>query len=375
MKNKDRWIEEAWNKVEHKVERISKEIGSQFPHASVEGQYGLEQPHWWTAGFWPGLLWLVYRENKNEELRKLATECEEKLNDVIFDFDRLDHDMGFMWILTSVARYKTVEEEDARKKALLVANLFMGRFNLNGNYIRAWNPWSPGEDNSGWAIIDCTMNISLLFWASEISGDPRYKHVAKKHADTVINHFIREDGSVHHIIRFDSESGEKLEAIGGQGYSHESAWSRGAAWAIYGLALCYQYTKEDKYLQAAKKAAHYFIVNLPEDYVPVWDFRIPQENEPFRDSSAGAIAAAGLLVLSDSTSENESKLYYEAGENILYSLYTKYGEWENTQEQGLISKGTSHVPEGKNIHVPLIYGDYFFTEGLLYLKGRKKLFW
>jgi unsaturated chondroitin disaccharide hydrolase len=369
------WVDEAWKEVTSKVERTSKKIGSNFPHASVNGTYQLEAPSWWTAGFWPGLLWLLYRETKNDSLKEIAEECEEKLDRVITDYYKLDHDMGFMWTLTSAARYKLLGEEDSKRRALLVANLLMGRFNANGNYIRAWNPWYEGEDNAGWAIIDCLMNLPLLFWATEVTGDPRYSIVAKKHGETVLENFIRKDGSVHHIIRFDPETGERVEAIGGQGFAPESAWSRGSSWAVYGLTLLYKYTNEDKYLQAAKNVSHFFIANLPEDYVPHWDFRLPENITKHRDSSAGAIAACGLLLLADQVSSTESGIYKDAGFKILKSLYENYGAWENEDEDGLILEGTSHYPEGKNIDVPLIYGDYYFVEGLASLRGNKDLFW
>ncbi|MBU7591512.1 glycoside hydrolase family 88 protein [Metabacillus halosaccharovorans] len=369
------WVEEAWQKVNAKVERTSEKIGANFPHASVGGKYQLEPSSWWTAGFWPGLLWLLYRDTNNDSYKEIAEQCEKQLDTVITDYYKLDHDMGFMWTLTSVARYKLLNEEDSKRRALLVANLLMGRFNASGNYIRAWNPWHEGEDNAGWAIIDCLMNLPLLFWATEVTGDPRFSIIAKKHGETVLENFIRKDGSVHHIIRFDPETGERVEAIGGQGFAPESAWSRGASWAVYGLSLLYKYTKEDRYLQAAKNVSHFFIANLPEDFVPHWDFRLPENITKHRDSSAGAIAACGLLLLAEQVCETESKIYKESGIKILKSLYENYGAWETEEEDGLILEGTSHYPEGKNIDVPLIYGDYFFVEGLSILKGSRQLFW
>ncbi len=250
----------------------------------------------------------------------------------------------------------------------------MGRFNVNGNFIRAWNPWTEGEDNSGVAIIDCMMNLPLLYWASEETGDPRFQGVAKKHADMVLNHFVRSDGAVHHIVRFDPESGERIEAMGGQGYGPDSAWSRGNAWAIYGLTLSYEYTGEAKYLEAAKRVAHFFISHLPEDYVPNWDFLLPEDVDTPRDSSAGAIAASGLLLLAEKVSAPESPIYHRAGEKILESLLKimAIGKgWKRDwfyMEQA-ISQNRSYLDN------PLIYGDYYFVEGLARLKGYKELFW
>ncbi|KQN96187.1 glycoside hydrolase family 88 protein [Paenibacillus sp. Leaf72] len=372
VQEQQNWVNEAWDKVNQKIRRTSGRIGSQFPHASVNGVYVLEAAHWWTAGFWPGLLWLLYQDenSRTERYKELAEACELKLDEVIMGYDRLDHDIGFMWTLTSVARYKLLGEEDSRRRALLAANLLCGRFNIQGRYIRAWNPWREGERNDGLAIIDCMMNLPLLYWASRTTEDPRYKHLAMAHADTVLEHFIRPDGSVYHIVEFDPQSGEVAAKHGGQGFAAESAWSRGASWAIYGMALSYAHSGEQRYLDAAKRTAHFFLANLPEDSVPHWDFRLPDGVETYRDSSAGACAACGLLAIADVVPEVERELYRRAGERILKSLYENYGAWaDDAQEEGLVLHGTSHYPERKNLDVPLIYGDYFFTEGLSKLRG------
>jgi len=375
MTAKQEWVEQAWGQAVEKTLHTSKRIGANFPHASQGGSYVLEPPHWWTAGFWPGQLWQIYADGKQESLRQIAEQCEERLDQVLNDYYRLDHDLGFMWTLTSIASYKLVPNEESKRRALKAANFLAARFNLKGRYIRAWNPWREGEDNSGLAIIDCAMNMPLLFWASEVSGDPRYRHIAEAHMETVLAHFIRPDGSVYHIVRFDPQTGERIEGIGGQGFAPESAWSRGTAWAIYGLTLCYHHTGKAEYLDAAKRVANFFLAQLPDDAVPHWDFRLPAGVPDFRDSSAGACAASGLLLLSEKVAETEARVYREHAARILESLYRNYGTWDNPEEEGLILAGTSHYPEGKNINVPLIYGDFFFVEGLARLRGDAVIFW
>ncbi|MNW41265.1 Unsaturated glucuronyl hydrolase [compost metagenome] len=369
------WITEAWEQVRLKVSHTSKRIGDQFPHASLDGTYVLESPNWWTAGFWPGLLWLLYAETKENSFRIIAEQCEQKLDAVLDGFEKLDHDLGFIWTLTSIANYKLSGNAESRRRAIKAASHLMGRFNLKGNYIRAWNPWREGEQNEGLAIIDCVMNLTLLFWASKESKDPRFSHIANAHLQTVLTHFIRSDGSVKHIVRFDPNTGEVVEFLGGQGYGPESSWSRGNAWAIYGLALAYHHTRNQEYLDGAKRTAHYFLAQLPEDHVPEWDFRAPVETRHLRDSSAGACAACGLLLLSELVTEDEALVYRRAGERILESLYRNYGAFNNEMEEGLILHGTGHCPEQHYIDVPLIYGDYFFVEGLARIKGGISISW
>ncbi|MFC4810875.1 glycosyl hydrolase [Paenibacillus sp. GCM10023250] len=368
------WIEEAWARTVDKVKRTSGRIGSGYPHASVNGRYTLEAPDWWTAGFWPGLLWLLHDGSGEASFRQLAEACEGGLDAVLDRYDELDHDMGFIWALTSVARYKRYGAEDSRNRALLAAGQLAGRFNLKGNYIRAWNPWRANDDNAGLAIIDCAMNMPLLFWASAETGDPRFRHVAEAHLDTVLREFVRPDGSVYHIVRFDPETGERLERIGGQGFAPESAWSRGTAWALYGLALAYRHTGRTAYLDGAKRVAHFFVAHLPADHVPHWDFRLPDGVERFRDTSAGACAACGLLLLADCEPAHGAP-YRAAGVRILESLYRSYGAWDDDGEEGLIRGGTSHYPERKHVDVPLVYGDYFFIEGLARLRGAAVIAW
>ena len=225
------------------------------------------------------------------------------------------------------------------------------------------------------AIIDCSMNTSLLFWASEVTGDPRYRHIAEAHMDTVLEHFIRPDGSVYHIVNFDPETGEVLEKRGGQGYAPESAWSRGAAWALYGLALAYHHTGKQSYLDASKQVAHFFITRLPEDHVPHWDFRAPGAVGEIRDTSAGSCAASGLLLLASQVEASEAHVYRNAALSITESLYRNYGTWDDDGEEGLLLHGTSNYPENRNIDVPLIYGDFFYVEALARIRDAGPFYW
>lgn len=369
------WIDEAWDQALSKTLRNTTRIGAGFPHASQGGVYELASPEWWTAGFWPGMLWQLYGDSGRPELKEIAEQCEAGLDAVMDAYLRLDHDIGFMWTLTSVANYKLTGNETSRLRALKAANFLAARFNIRGRYIRAWNPWREGERNEGIAIIDCCMNLPLLFWASRTSGDPRYAHIAEEHLNTVLAHFIRPDGSVYHMVEFDPHTGERIKPWAGQGHAAESAWSRGSAWAIYGLALGYHHTGREEFLTAAKQTAAFFLSRLPEDQVPAWDFRAPEELQGLRDSSAGACAASGLLLLAQQTEGADAIFYRERGEQILKSLYERYGAWDDAAEEGLLLHGTSNYPQGTNIDVPLIYGDFYFVEGLARLKGCGPFYW
>ncbi|MEC0090023.1 glycoside hydrolase family 88 protein [Paenibacillus macquariensis] len=365
------WVDEIWHKIIGKVERMNESIGADFPYISDNGKYNREEADWWTNGFWPGLIWLVYRESKVEQLKDTATQIEAKMDSVLTEFYPLHHDVGFMWSLSSVAKYKLLGCEDSKRRAMTAASHLVGRYNAKGCFIRAWNQ----PERVGWAIIDCMMNLPLLYWASQESGDPRFRHVATLHADTTLREFLRPDGSTHHIVCFDPDTGERKEALSGQGYSPDSAWSRGTAWALYGMALSARYTGDDRYLDAAKRAAHFFLANVPDDGLPPWDFRAPWEEGMAMDSSASACAASGMLELSLLVPKGESELYRRAAEKLIFKLNEKYMAWDDSSEEAILKMGTANRPKNTHVNVPMIYGDYFFAEAVCKLRGVHDTFW
>ncbi|WP_308635327.1 glycoside hydrolase family 88 protein [Paenibacillus silvisoli] len=369
--NANLWADDIWRRIISKVERMNMLIGASFPYVSYDGKYNREEADWWTNGFWPGLLWLVYRETRDDSLMETASTIEAMMDPVLTDFYPLHHDVGFMWNLSSVARYKLMGDEVSKRRAMTAASHLAGRFNLKGQFIRAWNQ----PERVGWAIIDCMMNLPLLHWASEQSGDPRFRHIAVAHADTALREFIRPDGSAHHIVCFDPETGERVEALGGQGYSPDSAWARGTAWALYGMALSARYSRDYRYIDAAQRSAQFFLAHVPEDGLPPWDFLAPWEEGMAMDSSAAACAASGLLELSLLLPESESDYYRQSAENLLRRLNDRYTAWDNTAEEAILTMGTANRPKMTHVNVPMIYGDYFFAEAIGKLRGMRDTFW
>ncbi|MGG4046695.1 glycoside hydrolase family 88 protein [Paenibacillus favisporus] len=367
------WAEGAWQQIVNKVERTSQRIGVSFPHASVNGVYDNMRPSWWTAGFWPGILWDIAADGHHPGLQGIAELIEEKLDEPLYSL-AVHHDAGFIWTLSAVADHRITGSERSKHRGLMAAAQLASRFNVKGSFIRAWHDLEQ-VNRAGWSIIDTVMNLPLLYWASEVTEDPRFRHIAAAHADTVLAHFLRPDGSSYHILEFDPESGERIGAMSGQGYAEESAWSRGSAWTIYGLTLSYLYTGEERFLTGAKRAAHFFLANLPEDHVPHWDFRAPEEGGKPRDTSAGACAACGLIEMSRLVPEAEARLYLRSAERIVRSLHEHYGTWDMPGEEGLILSGTSNLPGGVHIDTPLIYGDYFFVEAVSKLRGSTLRLW
>ncbi|MDD4690509.1 MAG: glycoside hydrolase family 88 protein, partial [Eubacteriales bacterium] len=263
--------------------------------------------------------------------------------------------------------YRITGDEKAKSRGMHAASLLASRYNIKGNYIRAWN------HNPGWSIIDSMMNLPILYWASENMDDNRFASIARTHADKTAACAVRPDGSVKHIIEYNPETGDEVASHGGQGYDVGTSWTRGQAWAIYGFALSYMHTGKKSYLDTAKKVAHYFLANLGDDYVPVVDFRSPKEPVIY-DSSAGVITACGLIEIAKAVGENECELYLKAAIKILRATTEKCADFTEENQQ-LLNYGTSAYHHLESHHMTLIYGDYYYLEALIKLGGKDTLFW
>ena len=369
------WIDETFDKLNKKLSRTAVKSRNKIPYTTVNGVHDdrSSRPDTWTNGFWGGLMWLMYDATKNEDYKLTALESERLMDKGFAEADKMHHDVGFMYHILDGANYRLTGDKAARNKDLLAAMTLMSRYNVEGNYIRSWNGKWGGEDNDGWTIIDCMMNIPLLYWASEQIGDDRFKKIAVRYADMAMRDHVRPDGSVNHIVVHDTEVPDTvLGTKAGQGYAVGSCWSRGASWALYGFVLSYIHTKEEKYLDTSKKVAHYFISNLiADDWKPVVDFRAPEEPK-YYDSTAGAIAACGLIELAKNVPEYEKNMYLSAAIKLLRSLEENFCNWEEN-EDSILQMGTEMYTNG--IHKPIIYGDYFFTEAILKLRGSEFLPW
>jgi len=215
------------------------------------------------------------------------------------------------------------------------------------------------------------MNLPLLFWASEQTGDPRYREAAYNHAQLSRQYLIREDGSSFHTYFFNQETGEPIEGRTHQGFGDDSCWARGHAWLIYGFALAAQWCDEPEFLEAAKQTAVYFLNHLPEDNIPIWDFRLTDDEIAYRDSSAAAIAACGLLRIAQLTGDDT---FLAQGNMLTDALISECFETD-TAGQGLLKHGALHIPKGWTPDGYLIFGDYFFLEALLTCENKNPDFW
>ncbi|MFD2728404.1 glycoside hydrolase family 88 protein [Enterococcus camelliae] len=369
------WANETFAKIHHKLTLQVQRVGEKIPYipdmqsGKYEEDMATTDPVWWTNGFWAGILWQMYHATGNEQYREVAEENEKRLDKAFDIFNGLHHDVGFMWLHTAVANYRLTQNERSKTRGHHAAQLLAGRYNPRGKYIRSWN-----RDRAGWVIIDSMLNIPLLYWAEKEIQDPRFRFIAEDHANKVMNNLVRPDGSVNHIVVFDPTNGDLLETPAGQGYASGSSWSRGQSWAIYGFALSYVHTHNQAYLDTAKKVAHYFISEVEKNkWIPLVDFRAPKDPVMI-DTSAGMIAACGLLEIANHVPDLEKELYQDAAIKLLRTIEQRYSIWDERKD-GLISGATGSYHEDRWTEVPIIYTDYYFVEGILRLLDKDFLIW
>ena len=368
--NDPQWLANMKEKLDRKM-RYAVEKAREvdyIPYSTENGQWKKNDIRWWTNGFWPANMWQMFRMTGDSLYRDEAVRAEKMLDEALTDFKSLSHDVGFMWLIQSGVRYALEGNQDSYDRTLFAAHMLAARFNPNG-FIRAWN----GEGREGWAIVDCMMNLPLLYWASEMTGDPRFRQIAMIHADTTMESFVRADGSCNHIVIFDPETGAFLDNPGGQGYVSGSSWSRGQSWALYGFVLSYLHTGKEEYLDTAKRIANYFISQITDDWMPRCDFRQPEE-PLLRDNVAGNVAACGLLELARAVPDMEGRFYFDAAVRILKAQEKDAANWE-CNDPAIFTKCTSAWHDIPGRHITMTYGDYYFIEAINKLSGDPLLFW
>ena len=316
---------------------------------------------WWCSGFYPGTLLYLYEETKDETLYKEALRMltlleKEKSN-------TSTHDLGFMMFCSFGNANRIAAKPEYKEILLTSARSLATRFNPKVGCIKSWD--SGASDFL--VIIDNMMNLDLLFWATEVSGDSSFYKIAVTHANTTIANHFRPDNSSYHVVNYHPETGAIKEKRTAQGYSNESAWARGQAWGLYGFIATYRATKDKRYLDQANKIVRFLLghPNLPADKIPYWDFNAPDIPKALRDASAAAIIAAALLELKDYVNRKDAQKYFATSELIIRNLSApEYKALQGTNGGFLLKHGVGHFPQKSEVDVPLTYGDYYFVEAM-----------
>ena len=370
------WLAEAMHYVKSKVNENLPKYSTVFPTSSSENLiYGEMGNKDWTEGFWTGILWLLYEDTNEEKylsaLETLLRTFQERLDQNI---DLNTHDIGFLYSLSTLAGYKITGNEKALEFSVRAADCLMERYSEKAQIIQAWgNLEDPKE--KGRMIIDCLMNLSLLYNISEITGEKKYKEAAEHHAKQAQKYLVREDYSTYHTYYMNVDTGEPIKGVTAQGYSDNSAWARGQAWGVYGFALSYAHTGDKTFLETASRIADYYLERLPEDFVPYWDLYF-QEGDEYRDSSSAGILACGLLELSKHLPvlDPRKKEYEETAVQIVKSLFENYTT-EKDLSNGIIKHGVYAIPFHVGVDECCIWGDYFYVEALMRLRNVWNMYW
>lgn len=338
---------------------------NKMPRCITSGQYSwkcVDVKDDWCAGFWPGILWYNYEYTKDSLLKKEAQKFTSSLR-FLSKQKAYDHDLGFLIHCSYGNGYRLTKDPSYKQILLDTADSLATLFNPKVGTILSWprNIKSYGGHNT---IIDNMMNLELLLWASKNGGHAKLKQIAISHADTTMKYHFRNDYTSFHVVVYDSITGKCIKRLTHQGYSDDSMWSRGQAWAIYGYTMMFRETNDYKYLQFAKNILNAYIKRLPKDNIPYWDFNAPQTPQKPRDASAAAIVASALLDLYSFSGERK---YYDIAYQTLVSLSSK--EYQSRDKAcSFLLHSTGHYPNGTEIDSSIIYADYYYIEALIKLK-------
>ncbi|SMO48966.1 glycoside hydrolase family 88 protein [Solitalea koreensis] len=317
---------------------------------------------WWCSGFYPGTLWFVY-EHTNDEVIKAEAERRLQILEKEKHFTG-NHDLGFMMFCSFGNAYRITKNPSYKTTIDTSATSLATRYRPSIKVIQSWNS---SKTMSCPVIIDNMMNLELLYWVSANGGDSKYKDIAITHANTTLKNHFRVDNSSYHVLNYDLNTGVVIKKMTDQGAADESAWARGQAWGFYGYTMMYRFSKDKKYLDQAKKIAAFWLKhpNLPADGIPYWDFNAPGIPNTYRDASAAAVFASGLLELGQYVAKKERKKYVSAAEKIIRSLSSDAYRAKLGENGGfLLMHSAGAVPHKSEVDVPLTYADYYFVEAL-----------
>jgi unsaturated chondroitin disaccharide hydrolase len=340
------------------AQRLVRTYPGYTPMYTVGGRWNREGERWthWCEGFYPAILWLLHRHTGDGEWRRLAEQYSRPLEPR--RHDRAVHDLGFLFLSTYLRWYE-LTGDTALRDVLVEAGRTLALRRQKGGYLASFlGPHS--------LFIDIMMNVPLIFWAANATGDAALRQVASEHCAITARYLVRPDGGTAHEGIFDVGTGRFLRESTQQGWSAQSTWSRGLAWALYGFTTCHRLSGEAELLATAQRCADYYLRRAPDGQVPYWDFDLPDDGPRLWDSSAAAIAASGLLDLAVVADSANGERYCRAAEATLRALCSDsflaraQPDWE-----GILLHGLYHYHKGLGVDESVAWGDHFFVEALV----------
>jgi len=377
-------VEFAAKQTTQMLETTGEPNGNNYPRSMKNDTLYSTGMYDWTPGFFPGSLWYIYELTEDSVWKANAEKWTHSLEPLKKYTG--NHDLGFMMYCSYGNAQRLAPKPEYKDILIESAESLSTRYSPKVKAIKSWNggkAWSDSTTNWMYpVIIDNMMNLEMLFYASKVSGNKKYYDIAVTHAETTLKNHFREDFGSYHVVDYDSITGDVRFKGTAQGYSDNSTWSRGQAWAVYGYTMVYRETNDTKFLDAAISLADHFISKLPDDLVPLWDFNVDQEGytpqgrsyavkfrEKLKDASASAIVCSALFELGNLAN---NKSYTETAIKMLHSLASpdyraKLGQNANF----IVEHCVGSIPHGSEIDVPLVYADYYFLEALARYKNLK----
>ena len=368
-----RAIATALTRIDAALDRFA---GSFPTPSSKGGVYGAIANVEWTCGFWTGMLWLAWEVTGANRYRAAAERQVESFGARAAARIEVDHhDLGFLYSLSCVPAARLTGSAQGRDAALEAARLLLNRYLPQAGIIQAWGDLSDPEQ-AGRMIIDCNLNLPLLLWASEETGDPAFRNAAQSHIKAAQTYLVRDDASTFHTFHMDPKTGGPRFGTTHQGFSDSSCWARGQAWGISGFPLVYRYVRDPSLIETSAKLASHFLNRLPDDLVCAWDLIFTADDSQ-RDSSAAAIAVCGLLELTRwlGADDGDAPRYKAAAQGIVRSLIDNYACRDGDPGSGLLKHGVYHMPQGIGVDECCIWGDYFYLEALVRLTRDWAPYW
>jgi unsaturated chondroitin disaccharide hydrolase len=352
-------------------------------HSSVRGFYPPCDNDQWTTGFWPGEIWLAFEHTGFRDFKDAGFVFVDSFMDRIRNHISVDHhDMGFLYTPSCVSAWKLTGNQKAREAAILAAKQLVTRFQENGSFIQAWGPMGARENYR--YIIDCLLNLPLLYWATEETGEARFADVANRHAETCLANSFRADWSTYHTFFMDPVTGLPDHGETCQGYKNDSSWARGQAWAVYGLALSFRHTGIKEYVDIFRNVSDYYLSKLPSDLVPYWDLVFTEGSTEPRDSSSAAIVSCGLLEMADllaTIDPDTAASYRNVARQMMKSLVADYSVRDSSVSNGQLLHGTYSKKSPFNtcteegVDECVAWGDYYYMEALTRLVKKWNVWW
>jgi unsaturated chondroitin disaccharide hydrolase len=367
-----RLFEDTFQFAQTQVRSLVEEHPGFYPMYTQRGRWKHEGAAWthWCDGFLPGMMWLFQRSLAD---RGDALQAEWWFNKAVEysrpleprQFDRDVHDLGFIFLSTYYRWYQLTRDPELNRVLIQAGQTLAMRFREKGQYLRSFV-----AENS--LFIDIMMNVGIIFYAARETGDKRLRDIALRHTLTTRRFLVRGDGSTAHEGIFDLESGEFLQQTTHQGYRGDSCWSRGLAWSLYGFNMCYEYSRDPRFLDTAEACADFYITHTPADGVPPWDFGAPTDSRRLIDTSAAAIAASGMLRLGRLLQDPvKGHFYWATATQILRNLCQKYTAANDPEWEGVLKGGVYHVHKNLGVSESVMWGEYFLIEALEHVLRQK----